>query len=396
MRSLEVCKCSKTQAWYLFLVLVVITTLSFTGRVVYLSLGEGYGISLDPSCKPRRHVVFLKTHKTASSTILNILYRYGEARNLTFALPFFDHLGYPQLFKARYVKDFERNPSKEYNIICNHMRFNLPEVRKVMPNQSVYFTILRNPDQVAESSFSYYHDVTPAFREAKSLDRFASRPSTYYSPSAADNHYARNLMWFDLGGDHNAQGDPSYVNSTLQALERAFDLVLLAEYFDESLVLLREALCWPIEDMAYFRLNARLRLSVAPLAPAASSKLRQWNSLDWSLYSRFNRSFWERVARYGAVRMERDVSQLREIRRRLGATCLRGDAPAGAAETVPAEIRPPSFGTAKILGYVLRQDLTGPTRELCTRMVLPESRYLSLLQRKQALIKLPHNMENRL
>ena len=32
-------------------------------------------------------IVFLKTHKTASSTLQNALLRFGEKRNLTFALP---------------------------------------------------------------------------------------------------------------------------------------------------------------------------------------------------------------------------------------------------------------------------------------------------------------------
>ena len=32
-------------------------------------------------------VIFQKTHKTASSTIQNMLFRFGEKRNLNFALP---------------------------------------------------------------------------------------------------------------------------------------------------------------------------------------------------------------------------------------------------------------------------------------------------------------------
>ena len=32
-------------------------------------------------------ITFLKTHKTASSTFQNVLLRFGEKRNLTFALP---------------------------------------------------------------------------------------------------------------------------------------------------------------------------------------------------------------------------------------------------------------------------------------------------------------------
>ncbi|XP_069771471.1 galactose-3-O-sulfotransferase 2-like [Narcine bancroftii] len=328
-------------------------------------------------------MVFLKTHKTASSTVLNILYRFGDRRNLTFALPFLDHLGYPSLFQAQFVKGFDRTRSKEYNIICNHMRFNLPEVEKVMPKHSFYFTILRNPDHVFESAFSYYHDVAPAFRQAPSLEEFAQNPDKYYRPNEMNSHLARNLMWFDLGGDHNGADKPEQVNCTLRDLDAAFDLVLLSEYFDQSLVLLREALCWSLEDMAYFQLNARGKSDVLSLSPSAAIKLRQWNSLDWLLYRHFNASFWLRVAAYGEARMDHDVSRLREMSRRLSSTCLLGDGPAADIQAIPLEIRPLSSGTAKILGYVLKSNLTGPTKKLCTKMILPEKHYLARLMKKR-------------
>ncbi|ELK32679.1 Galactose-3-O-sulfotransferase 2 [Myotis davidii] len=75
--------------------------------------------------------MFLKTHKTASSTVLNILFRFAERHNLSVALPVGSrfHLGYPWLFLARYVEGVEQDgPQRHFNIMCNHLRFNLPEV----------------------------------------------------------------------------------------------------------------------------------------------------------------------------------------------------------------------------------------------------------------------------
>lgn len=48
---------------------------------------DGQGPSLG-SCRPHSHVMFLKTHKTASSTVLNMLYRYGEVYYFIFSLAF--------------------------------------------------------------------------------------------------------------------------------------------------------------------------------------------------------------------------------------------------------------------------------------------------------------------
>lgn len=82
------------------------------------------------TCRPKSHIVFLKTHKTASSTILNILYRYGESRKLTFALPLNKHsqLFYPFFFASHFVEGFSSRSVKEFHIMCNHMRFRKSEV----------------------------------------------------------------------------------------------------------------------------------------------------------------------------------------------------------------------------------------------------------------------------
>ena len=40
-------------------------------------------------------------------------------------------------------------------------------------------------------------------------------------------------------------------------LEKEFDLVLLAERFEESMVLLASKLCWPLDLVKSLRVNAR-------------------------------------------------------------------------------------------------------------------------------------------
>ena len=41
----------------------------------------------DFKCRPSSNIVFLKTHKTGSSTIQNIFFRYGMRNKLWFAMP---------------------------------------------------------------------------------------------------------------------------------------------------------------------------------------------------------------------------------------------------------------------------------------------------------------------
>lgn len=80
-------------------------------------------------CRPRTHIMFLKTHKTASSTVLNVLYRFGEGRGLQFALPLGYQFGYPMHFIAHRVKGYRGPHAVEFSIMGNHMRFNKVEVR---------------------------------------------------------------------------------------------------------------------------------------------------------------------------------------------------------------------------------------------------------------------------
>ena len=78
-----------------------------------------------PRCSaPRKNVLFLKTHKTGSSTVQNILYRYGDRTGLTFALPVNDvYMGTPGLFQSKHAV---KSATGKYNILANHARYNRP------------------------------------------------------------------------------------------------------------------------------------------------------------------------------------------------------------------------------------------------------------------------------
>uniref|UniRef100_A0A8U8BRU9 Uncharacterized protein n=1 Tax=Geospiza parvula TaxID=87175 RepID=A0A8U8BRU9_GEOPR len=115
-------------------------------------------------CRPRSHVVFLKTHKTGGSSVLNLLSRYGESRRLRFALPRRYQFGYPAPFRAERVRGFSAG-GRKFDIICHHMRFNLSEVQRVMPNDSFYFSIVRRPGPWPSRAFSLFQRRPPGLPE---------------------------------------------------------------------------------------------------------------------------------------------------------------------------------------------------------------------------------------
>ncbi|NXO19015.1 G3ST4 sulfotransferase, partial [Oriolus oriolus] len=170
-----------------------------------------------------------------------------------------------------------------------------------------YFSIVRDPGTLGPSAFSYFRAAAPAFRRSPSLDAFLASPSRFFRPGIRGNHYARNLQWFDFGLPEPVP--PAAVPKILEELERVFPLVLLAENFDESLVLLRSALCWPRHSVDAFAHNARAG-SRRP-SPVQIRRSRAWNSLDWALYSHLNRSFWRKAEEFGLARLRDEVARLR-------------------------------------------------------------------------------------
>ncbi|CAN9504860.1 unnamed protein product [Ophioblennius macclurei] len=331
-------------------------------------------------CSPKVDIMFMKTHKTASSTILNILFRFGQKHQLTFALPDGrNDFYYPSPFRVSQVKGY--TAGKCFNVVCNHMRFDRQEVAKLLPPDAAFVTILRDPVDLFESSFNYYRWAIPLtwwIRGKDKLSEFLKNPRAFYSPEAYNSFYLKNLLFFDFGFDNNLEADDPRVMTDIHSLSKDFHLVLIAEHFDESLILLKDLLCWTTEDILYFKLNVRASSSVSRLDPEMRAKALQWNGADWKLYRHFNATFWAKVEAYGAERMKREVTELRRKNAEMQTICIEGE---GAVEAT--KIRDTHFlpwqpvGQSSIMGYNLKKDIDPKFRTLCEKMLTPELQYLS-------------------
>ncbi|XP_063162851.1 galactose-3-O-sulfotransferase 2 isoform X2 [Candoia aspera] len=331
--------------------------------------------------------MFLKTHKTASSTILNILYRFSEKHNLTVALPYGNepHLGYPRCFHSSYVEEFKTLENK-FNIMGNHLRFNWQQarVRRIMPNNTFYFSILRHPALLLESSYVYYKTFSPAFRNSKDVNEFLSSPWSYYNLTEKKNIYAKNNMWFDFGYDNNAQYDDRYIQFGLKNIEQIFHLILIADFFDESMILLKDILCWDLDDVIYFKLNVRSQYSIQTLNPENKEKVKEWCALDWKLYKHFNNSFWIKIReRMDLKRLYKEVDLLQKRQKELMETCLFEETAIEHYQIKDKNMKPFQAGHARILGYNLKQDLDNKTLNICKKMIMPELQYTAHIYNSQ-------------
>ncbi|XP_064181822.1 galactose-3-O-sulfotransferase 3 [Anguilla rostrata] len=338
-------------------------------------------------------VAFLKTHKTASTTVQNILFRFAERHNLTVALPVqacAHQFCYPRPFSARFVHP-HTVPAR---VVASHMRLNASELRRVVPADAVYVTILREPAAMFESLFSYYNQHCLSFRRVPngSLEAFLDDPWRYYRPEEKDSMYARNTLTFDLGGEKDRPpADAAYVAALVGEVERVFSLVMIAEHFDESLVLLRHLLSWDLEDVLYVKLNMRSPGSRRSLGAGLPARIRAWNALDAQLYDHFNASLWRRLAGLGAACVGREVRLLRRARDRLVRGCFGGRLPQlrPATQIRNKELRPwqPS-ARVDIVGYDLPHNGSrpaGPSQDVCLKLIMPEVQYSQRLLHIQSL-----------
>ncbi|GIY82166.1 galactosylceramide sulfotransferase [Caerostris extrusa] len=159
------------------------------------------------SCTPRNNIVFLKTHKCASSSIQNIFNRYGFRKKLTFVLPAKgSYIGHPEPFNWSMVPDVKRFGLR-YNILTHHCRLNYDEMRKNLPDDVLFITIVRNPVELYESLFSFY-SLHRFYKERFDTLGKHQKPAGFYEKRMGGK-IGFNQMLFDLGMD-----DKGFANSS--------------------------------------------------------------------------------------------------------------------------------------------------------------------------------------
>lgn len=351
-------------------------------------------------CKPIQNVVFLKTHKTGSSTILNILQRFSENRNLSMVLPSLPEknhrLGWPYKFQTRYI--FEHQANKKYDIFANHARYQRSTIESIMrdPSKTKFVTILRDPLFQLESS-AVYLKFDRLFNISKEnlVDAFLTKMERNEQeiwnktrhPKNPAMYLTKNPNAFDLGFRTWSQ-DHASVMKIIDTVQKDFQLVMISDYMLESLVLLKDELCWDLKDVVYFTLNKRpkrFRQAVNNISDQRK-RVKKWNRIDYELFDHFNQTFWQKVKTKGA-QFQKDVEKLRDLNKELEDKCI--------DHGTHYDKSQPWF---PILGYKIKADAIGSTYyELCQQMSRSEIDYNNMLREKQSHLnwKKPNKMKKK-
>ena len=198
-----------------------------------------------------------------------------------------------------------------------------------MAPDSIYITMLRDPVAMFESIFTYAHyDYVygiDGFDPLKTLKVFLKNPSYYYQQEKSQEYigHGKNPMLYDFGLENIDKDNTTRIADLISLISHKFDLVMMADYFHESMILLKDMMCWKMSDIAFFPLNSRTNVTVpSSITKSMRQKIRKWNQGDVQLYDYFNKTFWQRVEAYGVKRMKREVKLLKDYNEYLFKKCI--------------------------------------------------------------------------
>ncbi|XP_046378271.2 galactosylceramide sulfotransferase-like [Haliotis rufescens] len=259
------------------------------------------------ACTVVTHVAFLKVHKAGSSTVANIIQRFGIQRNLSFVVPKkpFHGLSYNYIGGARDTvsRDNVIPPpaGTTYDVLWNHVVYNRSAFKNVMPADTRYISIVRHPMDQFVSAFEYYgpgQHVTDAFWGLKDhqsiVNGFLDNPWDFEDKDVVMSHTLNSLA-YDFGfTDEMIQNKTSRFLYLTQMAED-FQLVMVMEHFDESLVLLKRYFCWSTKDILYLPKNKNEKKKRLTFTDKYRERHRQVAETDYDIYAYFRSLFWRKV-----------------------------------------------------------------------------------------------------
>ena len=310
--------------------------------------------------QPRKHIGFLKVHKAASTTTQAIFLRFGWKRNLTFILPpEWNAFGYPNIISTNEsltkYNTLPPPPGKIFDILCNHVVYDKASWDEFLPTDSAIIGTVRQPYTFFKSSMNYF---SPAYIDRIQSDdkvgEFLAKPQKY--EKSIRRSFLNNRQAFEYGVDPDIiekRDIERFDNYLHGVLDKVFDMVIVAEKFDESLVLMRRKLNWELFDIMYAIKNVRnvKKPSKWVHKPEHEPLHQNYSKFDYLLYDFFAKKLDREIANEG-VSFEEELKHFKDTRAYIENFC----------HEVPKQVK------AVVIAPSQWNDQFEVTREECTLM----------------------------
>ena len=193
--------------------------------------------------------------------------------------------------------------------------------------------------------------------------------------------FGANQMIRDLGMPNSCTEDPNKRDEFLTELETKYDFVMIMEYMDESLILLRHLLGLDLLDILSLPANQLRENAPDPIGNLSDhqiANLKLVNAADHALYERFSKLFMKRLLDFGTERMATELDAYQCLNKAVYDSCRVASYP---ASELPMMYRPygDSVGFFPAVESTMSRDLLW----LCPRIAFSEVPYIDQLRTKQ-------------
>ena len=327
----------------------------------HTSLEEWRNRSRNP-VREFRNIALIKVYKAASSTLSNIIYRYGYNRRMDFILPQKD--GVNQIFpnspsdaKANIIPVCRKGNIYRANSIANNennMKYHLLNVHtlfrgksqllRLLPNDTFIMSSVRDPVKQIKSTFSYNGFEQRLKQHQIDFNTFFENPyanTIQFLLNGNESNFLNGVDWGLWNPQSSVHGlsefnirpgitrtellsDPeqmAVVNEFLNSVDRDIDFSVIADKFDESIVIMKNLLELQWEDVVYLESNKGLKI-LSNLETIDRNNILEWNYIDFLLYEKMKEKFYRIKEEFGRERIAREVEALYKYNERIENICL--------------------------------------------------------------------------
>ena len=96
-----------------------------------------------------------------------------------------------------------------------------------------------------------------------------------------------NSILFDFGMNPEDYGNKKKLQNLISEIDQTFDLIMILEDFNESMVLLKNGLSWNFKDLLSIKLNVHNEKTKSVISEGAKDSLRKWLKSSYIFYEYF-------------------------------------------------------------------------------------------------------------
>ena len=186
----------------------------------------------------------------------------------------------------------------------------------------MYFTMIRHPVDLFRSAWDYfnwglsYNMTLQQFADTINTTSSSTSTGSTSTGKILKHRKEENIMWHhtllrDFGFPFQQIKNMQFIDSKIKEIDNNFNLILVQERFDESIILLKDLLCWNNTDILHLKLNPASSKK-SELSEDTRRSLETYLKADIRLYNYFYKKFIQKIQNFGERKIKSEIVGLKE------------------------------------------------------------------------------------